>query len=363
MTVFFLLPGWTRHHSGGYAVVRCYADWIAGEREPVEVHYARAVQPDRLAHLQAIRSVVVRALATRGFISWPARPMNPVQSNFLERNHAFRRGRLKAAANDVIIATSWHTVEWALDEASRAGAHGVYFVQGDERWSGSSRAVIETWKAPLRPIVVSQHLERTLAAQGVESTVVNNPIRDAFFHHSPPLSQRGPVVSALFSNQANKQPELLRCAIESTLSIDAEVEFVIFGEKPPWRIRDSRVRTVGPLAAQQLAQLLRRSRLFLSTSRSEGWCLPATEAVLSGAGVVATDSGGVSEASGGCAVIVDRDIEPQSLAEIIVATIADSTLMQTRVMVGRQRLMERMRIDVSAARFYRNLRPDTVGLI
>jgi len=58
---------------------------------------------------------------------------------------------------------------------------------------------------------------------------------------------------------------------------------------------NSQIKTVFNPSRKELASLYKGADIFLSTARSEGFCLPALEAMASGCPVILTNSGGITE--------------------------------------------------------------------
>lgn len=63
----------------------------------------------------------------------------------------------------------------------------------------------------------------------------------------------------------------------------------------PLQIRGVRSHVIGPQSPAQMANLYRRSDLYVSSSKSEGFGLPVLEAMACGVPVVTTNSGGVMQ--------------------------------------------------------------------
>src|SRR5690606_6702535 len=61
-------------------------------------------------------------------------------------------------AADVLVATAWHTASWVAAATGERGG-GAYLIQGYETWDGATEAVRDTWRLPLRKVVISHWLE------------------------------------------------------------------------------------------------------------------------------------------------------------------------------------------------------------
>src|SRR5262249_44340175 len=67
---------------------------------------------------------------------------------------------------DAVIATAWQTA----DPVARLGpqkGRGCYFIQHHETWSGRAARVDETWRLPLRVVVLARWLYERAVGMGV----------------------------------------------------------------------------------------------------------------------------------------------------------------------------------------------------
>jgi len=193
------------------------------------------------------------------------------------------------------MATSWRTAHY-LGGVSIPESGKYYFIQGLETWSGTfehEQLVLRTWKSGMTNIVVSQWLKNKADDLGVQSEVVPNFIDTVKFPLGPDSEMRELDVLFIYSSHPVKRAEL---AIETAWrlhGLNPSLKIACFGtEKRPPDLPSYVQHFVNP-SPDEIGELYRKSKLFMVTSISEGWCLPALEAMSSGTVVVSSKNGGV----------------------------------------------------------------------
>lgn len=187
---------------------------------------------------------------------------------------------------DVVVATGWRTMSPVVALPS-ARVRRLAYLQHLEDWDGGREAVLEAWRLPLEKVVVSRWLLRELAAIGERGTVVPNGVdHDLFFTAAAPERRPGPSVAFAAHGLAWKGTAIAVAALERVRTTWPSLVVEAFApeplELPPW------VRlTVDPRPAE-LRALYNRAQVFLAPSLSEGWDLPACEAMACGAALVAS---------------------------------------------------------------------------
>jgi glycosyltransferase involved in cell wall biosynthesis len=130
----------------------------------------------------------------------------------------------------------------------------------------------------------------------------------------------------------------------------------LVGEGPERAALERRARDHGVLgavrfagAAADVAPWLAAGDAFALPSRTEGLSVALLEAMSSGLAVVATDVGGTRDAAGGAAVLVPPD-DPRSLAEALVAVLAEPEQARPLGDAARRRVLSRFGIGLVARR-------------
>jgi glycosyltransferase involved in cell wall biosynthesis len=192
---------------------------------------------------------------------------------------------------DIVIATSWVT---AFDVAALPPSKGAkhYFVQHFEDWFNETRRLEETFRLPLRLIVIAPWLTALMKerfGREVAAEIHNGLDLTAF---SPPDRKPAGPPRILMMHHVSEYKGI-PMGLEALRRIHAkfpEARIRLFGlyafeDREPWM---EYVRDPSPEA---LADLYRESHIFLSPSLAEGWHLPPMEAMACGCAVAATEVG------------------------------------------------------------------------
>jgi glycosyltransferase involved in cell wall biosynthesis len=177
---------------------------------------------------------------------------------------------------------------------------GAYFLQHYEAFTpGSAAPVDASWRLPLERIVIARWLaELGRDRFGVATWgPVGNAVDPAQFHPRGRRENDPPAVGMLYELQPWKGLadgfEAIRIARREVAGLRVH----LFGKyRLRHALRDGDRYERNP-RQERVGAIYRECDLFLSPSWSEGWGLPAMEAMASGCAVVATESGGIADFS------------------------------------------------------------------
>lgn len=223
---------------------------------------------------------------------------------------------------DIVIATAWETAEWVNTYPKSKGSK-FYFVQGYEVWAGPKKRVDQTYKLPLKKITIASWLTKKMEEFGerVYATIGNGINLEQFFNndkkqHSPRRigmlyhgAEWKGVVDGLkaFSIAQKKFPDiqLVMFGVKKEEQKVPIPGFVEFYENPPQdKIRD----------------IYSSLDIFLSPSWTEGFGLPAMEAMACRCAVVSTDSGGINDFTiAGKTALISPPRDPEALAKNLIS--------------------------------------------
>lgn len=290
MRVAFLLPGLSVNPAGGYKVVYEYANrLVARGHEVAVVHPWGCSEPDSWLERRRARRWVARGRRedVAPWFEFDPRVELPLVSH--------PAAALLPAA-DVLVATAWHTASW-VEEATRDGGAGAYLIQGYETWDGAVEKVQETWRLPLHKIVVSHWLEGIAAELGEAERTSWVPLGMDLdqLGVDVPQAQRGPRLGALFNASPEKRSGEVVAAMEKVRERLPEAGAVLFGTAPRPDLLPAWVEYERLPSRARLRELYNSCAVFLQASRSEGWGLPASEAILCGCALVTVENGGARE--------------------------------------------------------------------
>ncbi|MEE4376876.1 MAG: glycosyltransferase [Candidatus Competibacteraceae bacterium] len=206
--------------------------------------------------------------------------------------------------SDIIVATLWNTVPWAVEVAKQNRAkHTVYFIQDYEPWffpdsdAKKREQVKSTYGQIKHHVVMSDWLNDLLMQDGFSATKIALGMDlGRFYPRSVPRSQ--PIVLAM------ARPGTPRRGYPSTIAalcqlkkLMPEVEIVLFGDRflsyrtIPFSYRDEGI----VFDQNRLATLYSEADVFLDGSDFQGFGRCALEAMACGTACVLTEVGGVME--------------------------------------------------------------------
>ena len=212
---------------------------------------------------------------------------------------------------DVVIATWWETAEWVARLAPSKGRK-FYFVQHHEiHPSQPVERVHATYRLPLTKIVIARWLADVMREQyGDNDTIlVPNSVDHGQFHAPVRNKQPRPTVGFLYSRAGFKRVEVALDAIARLRERFPDLRVLSFGAEPadPVAMRGVEFHEDPPHDTQR--EVYAGVDVWLSTSRSEGFNLPAMEAMACRTPVVCTRTGWPEEAivNGVNGALVDVD--------------------------------------------------------
>lgn len=196
---------------------------------------------------------------------------------------------------DVIVTTAWQTAELAADYSPSKGRR-FYLIQHLETWNGPEDRVYATWKAPLQKIVVAKWLYEIAESLGESALYIPNGLDVESFEITTPPEQRRPQDLMMLYHKAEWKGS--KDGIEA-LSLVREqrpgIKVNLFGVPDRPKTLPDWIEYHQTPSPSQLRDLYNQAAIFVAPSRTEGWGLPACEAMLSGAALVATDVDGHRE--------------------------------------------------------------------
>ena len=322
MRVTFLLPAYAPVPVGGYKVVYEYANGLQRRGHQVTVVYPRSPIPmaSRLARFRGKIVEIRNRLVNSRPVSW-----FPVDARIqLRFTEDLREENIPEA--EALIATSWLTAR-SVACAPESRGKKFYLVQHHEIWDGPEEEVNATWVLPLHKIVVSRWLLELAGelGEGERTTFVPCGMDFAHLQLTTPISHRSARIGMLFHPAKWKGSLDGIEALEEVRRRVPALRAVLFGtEMRPDNLPEWMDYVCQP-SPDQLAGIYNSCAVFLQPSWTEGWGLPATEAMACGCALVTTDNGGSATYAihrETAVVVAPRD--PQALAAGILRMLNDS---------------------------------------
>ena len=291
--ITFLTP--PANLSGGLRVVGIYANLLQQRG-----HQVRIVSP---AHQTISLNQKIKSLL-KGH-GWPKRkrPSShfdalPVDYRVLNRYRPVTNADVPDG--DVVVATWWETAEWAASLAPSKGAK-VYFVQHHEihDYLPVERCK-RTYMLPLHKIVIARWLLNLMRDEYHDNNVDLVPNSVDHQQFSAPIrdKQPRPTVGFLYSPSAYKGVTTTLQAIKKLSLLFPELRIITFGTNPTSNENDWLPDIEFHLSPpqDQIRHLYDQCDVWLTASRSEGFNLPAMEAMACRTPVISTRTGWPEEA-------------------------------------------------------------------
>lgn len=212
---------------------------------------------------------------------------------------------------DVVVATWWETAEWVNALSPKKGAK-VYFVQHHEVFPFLPVARCRaTYQLPLHKIVVSQWLKRIMESEYSDPVVdlVPNSVDTSQFFAPVRRKQTAPTVGFLYATASFKGLDISLAALRAVRKRLPRLRMVSFGSERPYGqlpLLDGTDFFLSP-PQDEIRHVYDQCDVWVTASRSEGFNLPAMEAMACRTPVVSTRTGWPEEAikSGWNGILVD----------------------------------------------------------
>jgi glycosyltransferase involved in cell wall biosynthesis len=326
MKISFLMPCYMWGPSGGFKVVYEYANRLVARGHQVTVVHPRRLKfppPEKLSLRQRMRKgrLWLRELRSEPSIYWHSVD-GRVRMAFVPSSDA-----RYIPDSDVLFATAWHTVRSVL-ECPREKGEKCYLIQHYETFLGPKPLVDETWRAPLRKVVVSQWLVdigETLGARDI-SHIPPGIDRD-IYRLARPMEQRDRQVAMMFSYVAFKGSADGIEALQIAKRQYPDLRVVLFGINRRTSIVPDWMTYLLDPPQQEIVEAFNNSSIVLSPSIAEGFGLPLAEGAACGCATVSTDSGGVRDfITDGETGLLSPPKNPEALARNLCRLLADDDL-------------------------------------
>ena len=325
MRITFVLPMFLTVPAGGFKVVYEYANRLQARGHDVTVIHPRNVEKQP-GWREAVKSYLwpyKLRWQNRPIIKWF--PLAPEVKMWLVSD--LRDSNLPPA--DVIIATAFQTA-FAVNECSRGKGRKYYLIQHFEDWVGELENVRASWRLPMHKIVISRWLLGL--ANELEkkdnTSYIPNGLNFSEFYVTRPIAERGNPSIAMMTHSLTFKGtadglEALRLLRERL----PQVQATLFGvgirpiDAPAW------CEYVQLPTLNELRDIYNSASVFLFPSISEGWGLPAMEAMACGCAVVAAENQGIRDfAQSGVNALLAPIRQPDALADHLYQLLTNADL-------------------------------------
>jgi len=293
MRITFILP--TVNMSGGIRVISIYAKALEGMG-----HTVTLVSPPKKKY--SFKEQLKSLVRGNGWLI-QSKPISHLDSLDLN-HHIIEKWRPIVESDvpdaDVIIATWWETAEWVINLPDSKGAK-VYFIQHHEihPYLPFERCKA-TYQLPMHKIVIAKWLKEIMSNDYFDSKtdLVPNSVDHEHFFSPIRAKQNVPTVGFLYSHSSYKGVDITLKVIDKLREQFAELRVITFGSvKPedPTEL-DGRIEFHYSPAQDTIRDIYSECDVWITASKTEGFNLPAMEAMACRTPVASTKAGWPDEA-------------------------------------------------------------------
>ena len=307
--------------SGGIKVMAIYAKMLAELGHRVVVV---SPPPAPISLKQKLKSLLKHQV-------WPVRKSSTSHLDGLGLDHRVLSTNRPVADQDVpdadiVIATWWETAEWVHALNASKGAK-IYFIQGHEVFDFVPKERCRaTYRLPLHKIVIAQWLVNLMRDEYGDSDVdlVPNSVDQKQFFAFSRGKQVRPTLGFLYHPASLKGVDVILAAVNLLQEKYPSLRVLCFGSHAPddpAELADFIEFEESP-AQDRIRDIYAQCDVWVTASRSEGFNLPAMEAMACRTPVVATKTGWPEEAinngiNGYLVEVDDVDALVQSVSRIL----------------------------------------------
>jgi len=279
----FILPSLPTKPVGGVKNMFQFANRLRAKGHDVTIYYS-IKRPFKKQRTPVWLRLAISKLR-KGKVSWFALDSSIRQEVVPEINDNYVRDA------DATMSTWWQ-MAYALSELSPPKGFKCNFIQDYELWTGQEEKVHESYRLPLKHVVIAKYLQDIVEKyNGTRPPLVNTPIDTTRFTITKPLKERPPAsVIMMYSEEPRKGSMYGLEALQLVKKDIPGLRVTLFSvyerpeDLPQWMAFHRR--------PDNLPQLYNEHSVFFSPSLGEGWGLPPAESMACGCAVVCTDIGG-----------------------------------------------------------------------
>ncbi len=219
---------------------------------------------------------------------------------------------------DVVIATANETADWVA-QLSQSKGEKFYFIQHYESWTRNAELVKNTWRLPLKKIVIASWMKKFAEELGEKVVaVITNGVNMEEFYCNDKQFHQPPKVLMMTHPLSWKGTEDGMRALEMVRQGGREFPITLFGAYPYDKPLPPQTEFVLAPSGESLRRLYCSHDIFISPSHAEGCQLPPMEAMACHCAVIATNVGGVPDyaAAGKTAMVVEPK-QPGQIAKAL----------------------------------------------
>ncbi len=248
---------------------------------------------------------------------------------------------------DILLSTAWQTANFSASFPDEKGEK-FYFVQHHESlWTREKSKAEQTYYMPFRKMVISTWLKNILSEKyRQEADVLVTPVNDSIFYKTDKNPSASIRVCMLHHDYDWKGYKDAIEAVKKVRSENCKIELVVFGEKledptPLYEEAGFKFEYHFRPTGEALRKIYSSCGTYLCSSWYEGLGMPAMEAMMCGAALVTTDTGGSRDyALNEETALVSPIKNPDALAENLIRILTDESLRLNLAEKGYQKIKQ-----------------------
>jgi glycosyltransferase involved in cell wall biosynthesis len=287
-------PSWVPY--GGFKVVYEYANRLTKRGHSLTIIHPFYLQWKNISRIKSMRVIAnyFRHLL-KSYIKppWHWFTINPGVRMIITPN--LEKKWIPDA--DAIVATLWNTAECIALLNPQKGRK-FYFIQGLDTIFNQTTPVraMNTWKLPLKKIVISRWLKQIAENRGECCTYIPDGLNFNEFAVEIPIEKRNTqTVCLIYSKDTLKGTIDGLRALQIVKEKVPGLSIIMFGVGPEPETTLSSVTYYQKPTTNQIKEIFNTSAIFIGTSWCEGFGLPPCEAAACGAALCVADNGGHRE--------------------------------------------------------------------
>jgi len=238
---------------------------------------------------------------------------------------------------DIVVATAWPTA-YSGFKLNKNKGEKFYFIQHYEIWSGEKEMIDDSYRLPLKKIVIASWLKNLIINKFNEDVygLIINGVNIKQFYNDNKVFNKIPVIGLIWSNLEWKGFQDGLDAYKMVKNKYNNIKLVIFGKytesigknRRPSNIPQN-VTFINNPPQEEIRKIYSKCDIFVSPSHKEGCQLPPMEAMACKCALVATNVGGVPDYTlPNKTAIVVPPRKPEQLAEGIKKLIENRELLK-----------------------------------
>ncbi|KRM29063.1 glycosyltransferase family 4 protein [Limosilactobacillus panis] len=285
MKIAFLLPMPTTKIVGGYKVVYEYANYLAAQNNDVSIFFdsnrgknSKGL-PKRMVYL-------LRCLICKREPRWYD------LSSKIKKINVFSLNREIFESYDVVVATA---AETAVFVNSLSVKKKIYLIQDFEKnWQLDEKQLFETYNYPnMKLVVVSKWLVKKVSEHTKKKVyyIPNGIDKSIFYNYEK--NRNNHSIAMLYHLDERKASNVGLKVIFKLKQKYPDLEAYLFGTPKRDRNWPKWIHYTRSATPEKVAEIMNKAKIFLCTSRFEGFGLTGLESMFCGCVLVTTDCGGV----------------------------------------------------------------------